>query len=180
MTPALLVGDLVFVFKSEYNFRIPFTSVQLVQFSLPKPSDVVAFTLPDKGFQTFVKRVVAVEGDKIEIKNGILIVNDEAATYQPQHEPSGIDQDPSLVWEKLGTAPPRLIHWKSDAMKDYGPVDVPDGQFFAMGDNRADSIDSRVWGPVPDSCLKGKVELVWLSVNSEGGVRKDRMGIRIK
>ena len=60
---------------------------------------------------------------------------------------------------------------------DYGPVEVPPGHFFAMGDNRGESRDSRIWGPVPRSCLKGLVSYVWLSLDGAGGLRKDRSGL---
>lgn len=180
MSPALVPGDLVFVYKSEYNLRIPFSSVELLKLTRPKLSDVAVFTLPDKDFQTFIKRIVAVEGDKVEIREGRLYLNDEPATYQSEDDLVRMTKDSHLVWEQTGNSPARLIHWAEDAMKDYGPVDVPPGHFFAMGDNRSDSVDSRVWGPIPASCLKGKAELVWLSVNPEGGLRKGRSGIRIK
>ena len=69
---------------------------------------------------------------------------------------------------------------KPGNIPDYGPVVVPENNFFALGDNRVDSIDSRTWGPVPYSCLKGGVKLVWLSLNERGSIRENRIGTLVR
>jgi len=183
MYPTLWQGDLVFVVKSAYNLRIPFSSYEIFKFRRPKVGEVVAFSLPDRGIQTFVKRVVGVEGDRIEIKEGVLHVNGIAAVYQPFREEASEKPADTLgerTWEDLGGGTLHQIQWDSKETKNYGPVDVPPGHFFAMGDNRPASVDSRVWGPVPYSCLKGQVKLVWLSVGAEKGIRQDRIGYWVK
>lgn len=150
MFPTLWVGDLTFVSKLAFNIRVPFSTYEIIKFKRPDRNEVVAFTLPDKGNDTFVKRVVGLEGDTIQIKDNQLLVNGEVVT-------NPFPQDNSPV-------------------PNYGPVDVPKDHFFAMGDNRADSIDSRKWGPVPYSCLKGRVVLVWLSLADNGTPRPGRFG----
>jgi signal peptidase I len=183
MIPSLFSGDLVFVNKSVFNFRIPFANYEVIRFHRPKPSDVIAFTLPDRGLETFVKRVVAVEGDKVAIRDSVFYVNDKPAQYRSTDEPApkGTGAQSVVEWEDLGTGGSayKIIQDKR-AAKDYGPVDIPPGFFFALGDNRVDSVDSRIWGPIPFSCLKGRVELVWLSIDQLGEIRRDRVGVRVE
>jgi signal peptidase I len=152
MAPSLLIGDLIFVSKYNYNLHLPFSSYELVSFRRPVRSEIVTFTLPERGSQTFVKRVVALDGDTVAIKKGVLYVNGVPPEYKYR------------------------IQVEAGGGKDYGPVNIPPNHFFVLGDNRSDSNDSRAWGPVPYSCLKGRVGLVWLSLNPEGGIRRDRVG----
>lgn len=147
MVPELLTGDLVFVNKAAYNLRFPFSSFRILSLGDPKPGEVVAFSLPEKVTTTFVKRVVAHGGDTIEIRSGQLLRNGVTVEGTP-----------------LTGAP------------DYGPIDVPLGHFFVLGDNWKDSIDSRAWGPIPNTCLKGRVGLVWLSVGQGAVLRPKRTG----
>lgn len=169
MSPNILTGDLVFISKSAFNLRLPFSTYEVVKFSRPQRTEVVAFSLPERGTDTFVKRVVGLEGDRIEIKGGVLYLNNSPAEYD-------LSENKDYSYETLAGRPKYLIQTGTAAMSDYGPVDIPKNHFFAMGDNRTESIDSRVWGPVPYSCLKGKVKLVWLSVTS-AGIRPERFGV---
>jgi len=166
MVPNLLKGDLVLVSKSAFSLKLPFTSIELVRTGQPHRSEVVAFSLPERGSDTYVKRIVALGGDRIEIREGVLWINGEMAGYR-----DALDTE---VEESLPGAKPYRITRNEKALPDYGPVDVPAGHFFALGDNRSDSVDSRTWGPIPFSCLKGKVALIWLSVENSGGVRPQR------
>ncbi|NDD03750.1 MAG: signal peptidase I, partial [Proteobacteria bacterium] len=170
MIPNLFQGDLIFVSKSAFSLRLPFSSFELVRFKTPKRSEVVAFSVPDQGFGTYIKRVVAIGGDRVEIKDGALWVNGEKASYVYLDENSyenGLKESWSTGMNYSVLAP-------EEKMKDYGPIDVPADHFFALGDNRKESLDSRFWGPVPYSCLKGKVSMVWLSVGPEGALRSRR------
>jgi len=167
MKPSLLSGDLVLVSKSAFNLRFPFTSFELMRIGVPERSDIVAFTVPDKGMETYIKRVIAVAGDRVEIKNGLLWVNNLPASYFPT-EQSGV------LLESLQGGKNHQVELGEMTQYNYGPVDVPKDHFFALGDNRFESIDSRVWGPVPYSCLKGRVALVWLSVGEKGSLRPQR------
>lgn len=167
MKPTLLSGDLVLVSKSAFNLRFPFTSFELVRTGTPKHSDVVAFTIPDSGVETYIKRVVAVEGDRVEIRNGLLWINNIPASYLP----SGSNE---TVIESAGTGKEYPVYLGKMETYNYGPVDIPKDHFFALGDNREESLDSRLWGPIPYSCLKGRVALVWLSVGEKGSIRPQR------
>lgn len=171
MFPTLLKGDLVFVSKSAFNLRLPFSSYELLSFKSPARGSVVAFTLPERGLDNFVKRVVAVEGDRVMIQNGVLHVNEQPAEY--------VVQEKGLVEEKTPWGSYHIV-WEQEKVKDYGPVDVPKGHFFALGDNRLDSVDSRTWGPVPYSCLRGKVTLVWLSMAANGNILGNRIGLWVQ
>ncbi|NBX75437.1 MAG: signal peptidase I [Proteobacteria bacterium] len=167
MTPNLLKGDLILVSKSAFNLRLPFSSFELFRTGKPKRSEVVAFSVPEQGTDTYVKRIVALGGDRVEIKEGSLWINGEMAEYQETPESN-------QILEKWPSGRSYQITKGKSQLADYGPVDVPADHFFALGDNRSDSVDSRKWGPVPYSCLKGRVALVWISVGSSGGVRPSR------
>lgn len=133
----------------------------------------MAFTVPDRGIETFVKRVVAVEGDKVQIKDGVLTVNDQNAGL-------GTTDEEEKKVERLSNGLEHPIHVGKEKMKDFGPIDVPKGHFFVLGDNRNESVDSRTWGPVPYSCLKGRLGFVWLSIGKGGELRTDRIGLAVK
>ncbi len=171
MAPGLLSGDLIFVSKSNYNVRLPFSSYEIFKIRRPRRGEVVAFALPDTGLDTYVKRVVAIEGDEVAIRNGLLTVNGK-----PLDVRNGSETSAHLRWESAEKGEPYPIVWEEGQIRDYGPVTIPVGHFFVLGDNRVKSVDSRSWGPIPYSCLKGKVSLIWLSLGTNGSWRTERMG----
>ncbi len=173
MKPNLVGGDLLLVTKFNYALRIPFTSIEFFHIRNPQRGEVVVFTLPEYGLETFLKRVVALEGDTIALSHGILTVNGVAAQYE------AVSGDLSQELESFpGQTPYAVVPQKSIA-GDYGPALVPRGHFFAIGDNRGESRDSRKWGPVPLSYLRGKSWMVWLSLKPGGSIRTDRVGLRV-
>lgn len=176
MSPGLLSGDLVFVSKFDFNLRLPFSTYEIFRFRLPRRGEIVTFTLPDRGLQAFVKRVVAIEGDKVVLRKGVLEVNGVPAKYEAA---TGTVPGELSLMERWPDGLVYPIRWDQGKEKDYGPVEVPPGHFFALGDNRSSSVDSRSWGPVPLSCLKGHVAYVWLSVDSDGNLRKGRSWIPV-
>ncbi len=160
MFPNLEIGKLIFVSKSSFSLKLPFSSYEVIKFSRPKRSEIVAFSLPEKGHMTYVKRVVALAGDRVEIKSGNLYVNGELAKYQKTSpsERQLAESDSNIVQvEQLLETKPYKILIEKDKLPNYGPIDIPPNHFFALGDNRLESVDSRSWGPVPYSYLKGKV-----------------------
>lgn len=170
MLPNLLTGDLVLASKYDFALRIPFSIYELIRFRTPREGEIVALGLPSNAAATFVKRVVANEGDRVAIRKGELFVNEKAVSYLPIDSSAGIPR----VYEQLPNGAVYDIQWDRANAPDFGPVDIPPGHFFVLGDNRNDSIDSRSWGPVPYSFLKGKVRFIWLSVDSPGKLRSGR------
>jgi signal peptidase I len=170
MSPSLLSGDLVFVTKANFNIRLPFSSYEVVRFRTPQRGEVVAFTLPDHGGETYVKRVVATEGDEVSIRDGLFHLNGKPVTGVGEQQSAS-----HLKFETLDGGSVYPIVWDLAQIPNYGPVHIPKGHFFVLGDNRVQSVDSRTWGPIPYSCLKGKVSLIWMSLGPNG-LRKERVG----
>ena len=159
MFPNLTSGEVVFVSKSAFNLRFPFSALEIIKFSYPKRSQIVAFTLPDRNSATYVKRVVAVAGDRLEVRAGDLYINGQLSNYQEPSKPQRqLTQSKAVIkFEQISGNRHYLIQQDQEHIQNYGPVDIPAEHFFVMGDNRLESVDSRVWGPVPYSCLKGLV-----------------------
>lgn len=204
MVPNLLVGDHIFVNKFSYGLRFPWTKKWLVEFEGPKRGEVIVFIYPQNESQSFIKRVIGVPGDHIQIKNDTLWVNNTKATHE-DYNIKGIDPDnrrsliipeaqASHLPQKLQEIPfykgyknyqikvenllgHEHIIQRSRFMPNLGEEDivVPEGYYFVMGDNRDQSSDSRVWGLVPRENLKGRALFIWLSLDSDlGGVRWGR------
>lgn len=165
MAPSLVAGNIVVAFKSSYAVRLPGSTHELIRFHPPLRGDVVVITVPGRGKTTHVKRVVAIEGDRVELRQGKVLVNGEELRYEkisPGKSPYASRDGAAVAWESsLNGARYQIL--TSEAI-DYGPIDVPPGHFFALGDNRVESVDSRAWGPLPYSCLAGKLALVWASL----------------
>ena len=177
MRNTLLEGDNLFVNKITYGFRLPFMKNKLVEFSPVKRGDIIIFQFPAKDKQQincgepqygrdFVKRVIALPGEKVEIKDKQLFINDELVpqqgyeVYTPhitEYPLENITQEEyQEMWENR-----TLEHTFGLSLRDsFGPVIVPEGHYLALGDNRDMSCDSRFWGPVPKENIKGKAWLL--------------------
>lgn len=146
MIPTLQVGDHILVCKFLYGVRVPFTDNRWPRFTVPHRGDVIVFIYPQDRTKDFIKRVVAVEGDTIEIRNKKLIVNGkELSEKYIQHTSDRIVPGDIL---------PR------DNMEQQT---IPKGYLFAMGDNRDESHDSRFWGLVPVKDVKGEAFMIYYS-----------------
>ncbi|OQY01591.1 MAG: signal peptidase I [Desulfobacteraceae bacterium 4572_130] len=162
MKDTLLIGDHILVNKFIYGVRIPFTNgATLFKVSKPERKDIIVFKYPEDPDKDFIKRVVAVEGDIIELKNKKIYLNGKL-----QHnENYTIHTDPFVMPEKFSNR------------DNFGPVTVPKNSFFVMGDNRDNSHDSRFWGFVDFREVKGKAFIIYWSWNKEKfGVRWNRIG----
>jgi signal peptidase I len=123
MEDTLLIGDHILVNKFIYGIRIPYTNIKFFQYRKPKRGDIIVFIFPKDRSKDFIKRVIGTEGEKVEIIRKKIYINDK------------LIDDP---WGQFKMA--------RGSMEDYGPVKVPEGFLFVMGDNRENSQDSRFWG----------------------------------
>lgn len=166
MMDTLLVGDHILVSKFTYGVKLPFTDgYTMIPFKEPVKGDIVVFKYPEDPDKDFIKRVVAVGGDTVEIKDKKLYVND----LLQDKEPYAVYKDPSVIPGTFTT-------------RDNMPLTkVPENSLFVMGDNRDNSHDSRFWGFVDLKAVKGKAFLIYWSWNSdEFEVRWSRIGDVLK
>jgi signal peptidase I len=171
MKPTILEGDRIFINKLAYDLKVPFTTWHLAEWSNPKRGDIVVFYSPHDG-KRLVKRVIGLPGDSIELRQNALIINGQPVEYKPIAE--------DLLREVDFTDRARSVFAEEDlpgqnhavaaipmvqALRNFGPVTVPDGHYFMMGDNRDDSFDSRYYGAVERKEIVGRATTVVLSLD---------------
>jgi signal peptidase I len=195
MMPTLLTGDFILVNKFAYGLRWPVLNKKFVQIDEPQRGDVIVFRYPQDPTTDYIKRVVGVPGDEIDYRNKTLYVNGAPARQTPFGTFLGVGSGKKhtgalLALEDLnGVEHKILISQMAPDLAptcmqlSHGPVEVPAGAYFAMGDNRDASSDSRCWGFVPDENLVGKAFAIWMNWDSElDGFPVDwgRLGNRIR
>ncbi len=178
MIPSLLIGDHILVSKMAYGLQLPqdcqfqisfppitcYSSKLLMEFDPPQRGDIIVFRYPEDENKDFIKRVIGLPGDTIQIRNKVLYINDKALKDKgyTQHTDPGI------------------IDGRINPRDNYGPKTVPLDSYFVMGDNRDQSLDGRFWGYVRTHKIKGRAFLVYWSWNGQGPltewVRWDRLG----
>jgi signal peptidase I len=173
MKPTILEGDRVYVNKLAYDLKVPFTTLHIAQWSNPQRGDIVVFYSPYDG-QRLVKRVIGLPGDTVELRNDALILNGHPIEYGPIAEELLRDTSPGdrgshiFAIEQLPGQTHAVAAWPSvRAKRDFGPLTVPEGQYFMMGDNRDDSFDSRYWGTVDRKKIIGRATAVVLSFDKK-------------
>jgi signal peptidase I len=160
MEATLQIGDHILVNKFIYGVKIPFTHKTIVPGKEPRRGDIIVFEFPKDPKKDFIKRVIGEPGDVIEIRNKKILINNK-----PIEENYGFYLDPSVFPESVR---PR---------DNFGPFTVPPQNYFVMGDNRDHSFDSRFWGTVDFSSVKGKAFIIYWSWDKENfGVRWKRIG----
>lgn len=187
MVPTLLVGDLILVNKFTYGIRLPVLNQKVIQINNPQRGDVMVFKYPRDMTQDYIKRVVGVPGDKITYENKRLTVNgvpvqytalddyldDERLVYNKQYQEAltGVTHR-ILNNERAPTFNPAEVQqfpFKEESCtytyESFTCV-VPKGNYFMMGDNRDNSLDSRYWGFVPDKNIVGKAFFVWMNLGN--------------
>lgn len=191
MERSLLVGDFLLVNKAIYGAEIPFTGRSLPAIRKPLVGDVIVFVYPNDVNKNYVKRVVGIAGDTLEMRDGRVWRNgqpmpeDYVVRTQPRDDPGGDDfrwQRDHLVRRAEATTG---FH---PSRNNWGPLVVPEQSYFVLGDNRDNSHDSRYWGFVPDSLVKGRPMVVYYSYELNGAdpmswltnVRWHRIGHRIR
>ena len=168
MLPTLQIGDHLLVNKFIYGLRMPFSGKLLVPWKNPVRGDVVVFRFPKDRKIDYIKRVVAVAGDKVEIVDKHLMINDAEVVDLQAHFTTS-----------------EVIKASASPRDNFGPVVVPEGKIFVMGDNRDNSYDSRFWGFVDQTDIRGKafilywswdIETSMLSVDRLLSIRWSRIG----
>lgn len=172
MQPTILVGERVVVNKLAYGLKVPFTRVRVTSWSEPDRGDVITFPSPVNG-QRLIKRVVAVGGDTVAMRDGRLILDGTTLVYQPTDAPSWPmrpDDTATHGWyhENLaGVEHPVMTTDQQANLRDWGPVAVPAGHVLVLGDNRDNSADGRVFGFVPNESIEGRAEGIALSLDRD-------------
>jgi len=146
MLPTLLIGDHLLVNKFIYGIKMPFTGTTLIPINNPKPNDIVVFEYPKDPELDYIKRVIAVAGDIVEIRDKHIFINGK-----PFDDRHGVFRDPTIHPAAL------------DPRDNFGPVTVPANKIFAMGDNRDNSFDGRFWGFVDLKAIRGKAWAIYWS-----------------
>jgi signal peptidase I len=171
MKPTILEGDRIFVNRLAYDLKVPFTTWHIAEWSNPDRGDVVVLYSPADG-KRLVKRVIGVPGDVIELLDNRMFINGEPATYEPLDE--GVrNQIPAEQRDEFEFAAERIGDELHPVMVDpdrwssgtFGPVTVPSGHFFVMGDNRDHSFDSRGFGFVERRAILGRATATAISVD---------------
>lgn len=178
MIPTLLIGDHILVSKLSYGFQWPadctlqwnvppvncYTSTTVIEFGKPQRGDVIVFRFPEDEEKDFIKRIVGTPGDTVQVLNKVVLVN-------------GQPLDDKAFTQRID---PGIIDGTINSRDNFGPVTVPEGSYFVMGDNRDQSLDSRFWGYVREEKIRGKAFRIYWSWNGQGNwtewVRWDRFG----
>ena len=185
MVPTLQIGDLILVNKFTYGIRLPIINKKIIDVNHPQRGDVMVFKYPEDPSLDYIKRVVGVPGDKIIYKNKRLSVNAKEVSYQPlpdyldeerlsyskqfsenllgvDHKILNDEQAPTYVPNPHNFPQRELCRYNEEGFA----CTVPTGQYFMMGDNRDNSLDSRYWGFVPDRNIVGKAFFVWMNLSN--------------
>jgi len=187
MMPTLLIGDFILVNKFSYGLRLPISNQKFVPIGAPERGDVVVFRPPHQPNQDWIKRVIGMPGDTVAYRDHVLTVNGQPIPNQPigQYIGKGRGADmtgATLASEELPQRPHPILMREDQvfAAMGEGEWQVPAGSYFVMGDNRDNSEDSRFWGYLPESALRGKAFLIWLNVDGKaGGIDFSRIGRQI-
>ena len=204
MEETLLVGDFLVLSKASYGALVPFTEARLPGWTDPERGDVVVFRPPHDPDLDVVKRLIGMPGDTLRMEDKVLFINGRPVNegYVRYSDREGDVSHPWMRWQcgervalspdisgayrvQPGGAPEGTCQPSRD---EWGPIVVPDGHFFMMGDNRDDSVDSRYWGFLDADRVRGKAVLIYYSYDPEAlrpfafirNVRPGRIGDRIR
>ena len=173
MMPTLLVGDFILVNKFAYGLRLPVLNNKILEIGEPQRGDIVVFRNPEDPTVDYIKRVVAVPGDRVAYRNKILYINGKAMPQTPIGSyvgvGSGVSSSGADLREENLDGVQHQILVRPGAGGAEGDLQVPPGHYFMMGDNRDNSKDSRYIGPIPEANLVGKAFMIWMSWDGAGG-----------
>ena len=188
MENTLLVGDFLVVNRAAIGSRVPFTDIRVPGYSEPRRGDVLVFDPHHEENMTLVKRLVGMPGDTLEMRDKVLYLNGA-----PQDEPyvvttqAGAAPDPIMLWQREHlVGGPRDDYLPS--RDNWGPIAIPSGYYFMLGDNRDSSLDSRYWGLLEGWRFEGRAVAIYFSYNRGSArpfpwvreIRGSRIGDRIR
>jgi signal peptidase I len=190
MERTLLVGDFLLVNKLVYGAEVPFTDRRLPRIRTPQVGDVIVFDYPRDLTKNFVKRLVGLPGDTVEMREGVLFRNG-ARVEERYVGRADLDYDSSeedFAWQRDFLLPTPGATSYHPSRNNWGPLVVPPKSYFVLGDNRDNSLDSRYWGFVADSLVKGQPFVIYYSYAPDTvdgfawltHIRWNRLGERIK
>lgn len=176
MEGTLRVGDFLLVNKLVYGAELPVARVKLPAVRTPGRGDVIVFKWPPDPSKNFVKRLVGVPGDTLSMTNGMLVRNgvNVEERYVSHTEPGSDPSGEEFRWQRqhvVKTAQASVAYRPS--RNNWGPIVVPEHHYFVLGDNRDNSLDSRYWGFVPDSLVRGQPFMVYYSYEPDSVSRLD-------
>ena len=189
MERTLLVGDFLLVNKLIYGAEVPFTGYRLPAVRAPKRGDVLVFQYPNDLTKNYVKRVVGLPGDTLGMADGVLMLNggQVSEVYVHRTEPEYDPSQEEFRWQRNFLVRPAEARMEHPSRNNWGPLVVPEQSYFVLGDNRDNSADSRYWGFVPDSLVRGQPLFVYFSYAPDTAhrfswltrIRWERLGERV-
>ncbi|MBF0270812.1 MAG: signal peptidase I [Magnetococcales bacterium] len=186
MIPTLLVGDYLFVNKFAYGYRMPFTHKRILMSGAPQRGEIVVFEYPRDPTKDYIKRIIALPGDRISYREKRLFVNGQLVAQQLEGNYNYLNESDQWVesqrlMENLGDHPHSILVRPYANMDQVTDELIPPDHYFVMGDNRDNSNDSRYWGLVPAHRLVGRaVAFFWSWDRTENKPRWERVGQMIR
>lgn len=188
MENTLLVGDFLVVNRAAIGSKVPFTDIRIPGYSEPRRGDILVFDPHHEENLTVVKRLVGVPGDTLEMRDKVLYLNGS-----PQDEPyviKGSEDDafsPDMLWQRAHLAAGAPEEYRPTRDR-WGPLVVPEGRYFMLGDNRDSSLDSRFWGFLEGWRFEGRAVAIYFSYNKDSfrpfpwvrEIRASRIGMRVR
>lgn len=184
MMPTLLAGDFILVNKYSYGIRLPVIDTKIMEVGSPERGDIAVFRYPADPSIDYIKRIVGLPGDRIRYVDKTLYINGEEVERHYLGEYTGLGaglgmSGASLFAERLGDETHEILIQGRRPIAE-GEFIVPEGHYFAMGDNRDNSNDSRFWGAVPERYLVGRAFMIWMSWDSaSSSIAWERIGTRL-
>lgn len=157
MLPNLHIHDHVLVKKFSYGLKVPFSDVWIVRWGMPQRGEIAVFKYPKQPSVYFIKRVIGVPGDEILFKNGLLTIDGKEWKVTPTETPADADTNFDYSIESSGDEQ-HIVRYRQGMLKsdEEFKIKLADNEYFMMGDNRDESMDSRYWGPLPAGLLVGR------------------------
>lgn len=183
MQPSILIGDRILVDRRAFDVRVPFTTIALARTGEPARGDIVVFWSPANG-ERLIKRLIGLPGDTLEYKDQVLSVNGARVGYIRTGEFANAIDLPgrsftAAVFEEALPGHPHPVALVLRPGHEFGPLTLPPDHYWMMGDNRDNSGDSRVFGPVPRKLLAGRASRVIWSIDDDWDFRWSRFGERL-